>query len=142
MPKRQLKRKAEPPPLSPEATARLAGVLERCRVRVLGVPGLVDDLQDMLLDANSAFGVSSIVERGMLQQALKTPLTLDMVRNMLQTIGRQLIERGIEIGREETLREYALEALAGAAEEEEEPAACSPVPLGRDTQLDADFEEA
>ena len=143
--KLQLKRKAEPPPLSPEATQRLVDLTERLRVRVMSVPGLVEELQEILFEVCEAYGHPAPVlspDEGLLKQVLKTPVTLDSTRTFLQLLGRQFIEQGIEIGREETLREYALEALAGAAEEEgEEIVACSSVPLGQDTQVDADFED-
>ena len=101
-----------PPGLSEEQLQRITDEMERLRVLVMSTPGLSGALLSVIHNIGEAFGNRvPLDELTCIRAIMERPLTLHTCRDVFEEIGKTLIEQGIEIGREETLKEYALEAL-------------------------------
>lgn len=101
-----------PPGLSEEQLQRITEEMERLRVLVTETPGLALSLLSVVDSIGKAFGSKVPVDELITIRAImEKPLTHHTCRDVFEEIGKTLIEQGIEIGREETLKEYALEAL-------------------------------
>ena len=102
-----------PPGLSEEQLQRVTDGMEKVRLLVMETPGLAMSLLSVVDSVGKAFGSTVPVDELVsIRMIMEKPLTPHTCRDVLEEIGKTLIEQGIEIGREETLKEYALEALA------------------------------
>jgi len=98
---------------------RLTDISERIRIKLVNVPGLLDDIIEGL---SVVQGITSESEgEDAYREFLQTPVTITVCREVLQSFMNAIME----LGREEMRKKYALLELASAF----------------DNPLDPDFEE-
>jgi len=110
---------------SVQKAKRIADLSEKIRLKLASIPGLFDDVADLIQEASDArLGGAD----------LRRELNVPMDQESCLALGKELVEMFAEVGREEIRKQYAMEELAAVAREWEDDE--------NDDRVDADFEEA
>lgn len=100
--------------VDPEAAQELADGLNKLKDLMMSTPGFMQSLKEVLVTISKGYpdvAVVSLMTSEFLAISGNT-FTLEACRHILEKFGEVLMQAGIAKGREEVMKEYALECLS------------------------------